>query len=116
MLDTDETQINAVLDGIVAAWNAHDMDSFSELRWDDVVAINYVGMLASGREPFVAGLRHIATIYRESVLTTTTEGMWEIAPYVVVAVERNDLTGDKRDPSTTFRQRSTTALVQRAAQ
>lgn len=114
MLETDELEIKAVLDGFVAAWNAHDMDAFGKLLWDDVVAVNWVGVLASGREDFVSGLRYIhSTIYRDSVLSTTTELMRAIAPHVVVAVERNDLTGDARDPSATFRQRSTTVLVQR---
>jgi uncharacterized protein (TIGR02246 family) len=114
VLEQDVLAVESVLGGIVAAWNAHDMDAFGDLLWDDVVAVNYVGMLASGRDEFVAGLRAIhATIYRDSVLTTTTELVREIAPGVVVVVERNDLAGDARDPTVTFRQRSTTVLVQR---
>lgn len=114
MREQDELEIRAVLNGCEAAWNAHDMDAMGELLWDDVVAVNWVGMLAAGRDDFISGLRTIhATIYRDSVVSTTTELLREIAPRVVVAVQRNDLTGDARDPSATFRQRSTTVLVQR---
>ena len=114
MRETDKTQIQAVLDAGVAAWNAHDIDALLELQWDDMVAINYVGMLASSRRASLSGLRQIhSTFYSESVLSASTELMWEVAPHVVLVVQRNDLTGDARDPGTTFRQRSMTVLVER---
>jgi uncharacterized protein (TIGR02246 family) len=110
----DEQQIEDVLHRMVTTWNDHDMDAFGELLWDDTVALNYIGSLARNREEFSAALRFMHTnVYEKSVLTASTDLIRAVAPGVVVAVVRNDLTPDPSDRGATLRGRWITVLVQR---
>ena len=112
--EVDEGQINALLDGMVKTWNAHDMDAFGELLWHDAVALQYIGTLSRNKEEFISGLRFMhSTAYRTCRLSSSTDLIRAVAPGVAVAVVRNDLAPDMSDPTTVLRGRYITVLVER---
>jgi len=81
------------------AWNHHDMEELGRLFRDDASFVNVVGTRMRGREEI---RKHHATVhaghYRDSHLLVEVEDARELAPVVIVAVLRSQLSGDERVP------------------
>jgi uncharacterized protein (TIGR02246 family) len=85
----DAAEIHAVLDGMQAAWNHHDMTAFVSYMTDDVEWVNVVGMWWRGKaQVFKAHDRMHRTMFKDRDLhdALTTE-LRQIAPGVVVVTQ-----------------------------
>ena len=111
----DRREIEAVFEGLMEAWNAHDMDAFAALFHDDAAWVHWRGGYWKGRAEIKEG--HAAvhrTFYRTSqVIGRHVEDLTFLAPNVALVHARDDLTGDERSPGQTFRYRMTLILTKR---
>lgn len=73
----DRREIETVFEGLVEAWNAHDMDAFSALFHDDAAWVHWRGGYWKGRAEIKEG--HAAvhrTFYRASqVISSNVEDL-----------------------------------------
>jgi uncharacterized protein (TIGR02246 family) len=81
------------------AWNRHDMDEFGRLFRDDASFVNVIGIRMQGRDEIQQMHANIhATHYRDSHLLFEVNDARELAPGVIVAGVRSQLSGDERAP------------------
>jgi uncharacterized protein (TIGR02246 family) len=91
----DATEIRAVLSGIQAAWNHHDMTAFVSYMTEDVEWVNVVGMCWRGKaQVFLAHDRMHKTTFRDRQWydAEMTE-LRQVAPGVVIVTEAVPMDG-----------------------
>jgi len=81
------------------AWNRHDMDELGSLFREDASFVNVVGTRMRGREEIRGAHAKVhAGPYRASHLTVEVEDARVLAPVVIVAELRTQISGDERAP------------------
>jgi len=91
---TTESDICAVGEEVVAAWNTHDMSRFSHLFCEDADFVNVYGSWWTGRERIEA--EHVsthATVFRRSRLSAKEMRVRFLSPQVVSLHMLWELTG-----------------------
>jgi uncharacterized protein (TIGR02246 family) len=96
----DPNQVAAeIAERFTTAWNRHDMGEFALIFHDDASFVNVVGLRMRGR----AEIQHAhasvhAGPYRESQIRVEIDDARELAPTVILAGMRSELSGDERRP------------------
>ena len=81
------------------AWNRHDMDEFGLLFHDDATFVNVIGFRMSGRDEIREHHARIhETHYRDSQILVELDDARQLAPLVIGAGMRCELSGDERTP------------------
>ena len=84
----DVAALDAVLGGLIDAWNAGDLEAYARPFTDDAVYVTYFGRKLLGREGVVEGHRRVfAGAYRGSRLLNAQASYRFLRPDVVVAVQ-----------------------------
>lgn len=96
----DSNEITAELAArFASAWNRHDMEELGRLFRDDASFVNVAGVRMRGRDEIQQTHANIhAGPYRDSHLLVEVEEARELAPGVIVAHLRSQLSGDERAP------------------
>jgi uncharacterized protein (TIGR02246 family) len=84
----DVAALDALLRGLVDAWNDGDLEAYARPFTDDAVYVTYFGRKLMGREGIAEGHRRVfAGAYRGSRLLNTQASYRFLRPDVVVAVQ-----------------------------
>jgi len=79
-------EIHAVLDGMIATWNRHDMDGFAALLSEDCEWVNVVGAYWPTKAAIMKALRvYHATMFKDVGQHETGRSVSEIAPGVSIS-------------------------------
>ena len=84
----DVAALDALLRGLIDAWNAGDLEAYARPFTDDAVYVTYFGRKLMGREGIAEGHRRVfAGAYRGSRLLNAQASYRFLRPDVVVAVQ-----------------------------
>jgi uncharacterized protein (TIGR02246 family) len=98
-----KSQIANVINALTDSWNRHDMTTYAAQFTDDADFVNVIGMHWRGRPEIEA--RHTdvhRTIFRNSKLQTLDYSLRLLAPGVVLAHIRWEMTGHESPPGANF--------------
>lgn len=91
--------VEGFLDGLVEAWNRHDMDAFAAAFAPDADFVNVVGFQLGGRTAIEAQHRELhRTIMRNTRITSWQVAVRFLGPGVALAHARWEMTGVERLP------------------
>jgi len=105
---------SALVAGLAAAWNQHDMQAFGSLFHDDAAFVNVAGVYLRGREEIERAHAAVhAGPFRNSALIAWADDARPVGSDVIVAHVRSELQGDDRAPGQVRRALMTLVIERR---
>lgn len=109
--NSDLVAIKAVVSEMEAGWNRKNGDEFARSFAEDCDYVVINGMHIKGRRAVAEGHQRIFdTIYKNSSLKTTVEGIRFLSPEIAIVHVRADLTVFEKDSSATTGARLTLVM------
>jgi uncharacterized protein (TIGR02246 family) len=110
----DQKQVSAIVAGLEAAWNEHDMHALANLFHEDGTWVLWTGQVWKGRSTIEEG--HAAvhkTVFRNSIQRKRIEELTFVGEGMAVVRTYDTLTGDERYPDKVVRSRKLLIVTSR---